>query len=444
MSILRVAYNHHHAWSSDSGCDQSLIVQLPKRACSLKFAVAPPSKRRQAESGAQGEQQDDSDIPAVPKIKADVPQPQRSESEDTPTSVNRDDDEDEDEEDNEDDEEVKRDDESEDSDLGYQEDSEQSSDDEDRIRSAPKYPFARSTNYHRRRRQRRQEEQEARSPSPPPAPSVLPPPARRGRGHIRVDESCISGKETEGGGCSRHRSPPPSKSRSTSGERGERMGRLSDAGPRRNRAGSPMPTRIPSDDDEDGDEDEDQQQPEPDSPRASRRVASQPGWRSDDAAFREPVKTARAVSAPSAVPLSDGDDDGTALAIDDAHGVSPPASGMRSFFRRASEHLPLPAFRRPSTKSVEPPLPLHPSSSDTLQQRHTHSHALPIHHACPPALDNTPALANSIARVETNYSGGLAHRLEKQLSTRSSSAGRPGTSGTTNATATAPQVHAHA
>jgi hypothetical protein len=106
-----------------------------------------------------------------------------------------------------------------DSDDGYKEDEEDSDGEED------KPNFAKPTNW-RRKRQR---------PSPPPAPAVVPPPPRRGRGHITVAEGTSEGEAR----CSRHRSPPPVSSRSPS--------RHSDAGPRRGRAGSPMPA-VDSDD----------------------------------------------------------------------------------------------------------------------------------------------------------------------------------------------------
>lgn len=134
------------------------------------------------------------------------------------------------------------------------------------------------------------------------------------------------------------------------------------------------------------------------------------GWRSDDAAFYGPksqVKGIRAVSAPSAV-ISDDEEQDPVFGTTSVTDYDNDSAGVRSFFRRASEHLP--AFRRP--KPIEPPLPIDASTRPNNARA-----ALPIH-ACPPALDDTPALANSIARVESNYSGGLAHRLEKTLTTR--------------------------
>lgn len=295
--------------------------------------------------------------------------------------------------------------ESEGSDLGYQEDSESSDEDIDgspRYRQGPKskYPFARSTNYRRRRHAPESEGQRDRSPSPPPAPAVLPPPTRRGRGHIRVDESCISGKETEGG-CSRHRSPPPSRSRSHSrsgDQKMERVGRLSDAGPREGRAGSPMPSRskiLAASEDE-----EEQEQEMEESPVDKKDVfGSWNGWKSDDASFYGPnsmVKGIRTVSAPPP------HEQGSAVADEDAG-----ENGVRSFFRRASEHIP--AFRKPDPSMVYPqPQPL--STGQRALSPHNTS-------PCPPALDETPALASSIARAEMDYSGGLAHRLEQSLST---------------------------
>ena len=133
------------------------------------------------------------------------------------------------------------------SDGGYQEDEEDGtfSDDDDvftaRIPRAPspsKYPFARPTNYDHGSR---------RSSEAPPAPATLPPPSRRGRGHIRVVDKNDTPKT-----CSRHCSPPPVRSRSGS----EAKSRTSDAGPREGRAGSPMPdvSDLPDVDDEAVDE----------------------------------------------------------------------------------------------------------------------------------------------------------------------------------------------
>jgi len=128
------------------------------------------------------------------------------------------------------------------SDGGYQEDEEDGefSDDEDfaatipRAPASPEFPFARPTNYDYGRR---------RSSDAPPAPAVLPPPPRRGRGHIRVVDDNAAPKT-----CSRHCSPPPARSRSGS----EARSRVSDAGPREGRAGSPMPdvSDLPDVDDE--------------------------------------------------------------------------------------------------------------------------------------------------------------------------------------------------
>jgi hypothetical protein len=340
-----------------------------------------------------------------PRLQSDQEEEDEEEEEESPISVEIEE-EDIDDRDNEAEDGV-----SEESDLGYQEDSESSDEDIDgspRYRQGPKskYPFARSTNYRRRRHVSEANGERERSPSPPPAPAVLPPPTRRGRGHIRVDESCISGKETEGG-CSRHRSPPPSRSRSHSrsgDQKMERVGRLSDAGPRDGRAGSPMPSRskiLAASEDE---EDQDQDQEVEGSPVDKKDVfGSWSGWKSDDASFygsSSMVKGIRTVSAPPREP-------GSAIGDRDAGAVDE-QSGVRSFFRRASEHIP--AFRRPDPSMAYPqPVPaVHPMGR-TLSPSNTSP--------CPPALDETPALASSIARVERDYSGGLAHRLEQSLST---------------------------
>ena len=371
-----------------------------KRASSLKFAVAPPLKRR---SPSVNPNVHAPEFAVAPKF--DTPPPT---SEGKSIEIEEDLIEEDNDNDNEDDNEEMEDG-SEESDLGYQEDSESSDEGESpRYRNGngsgkdKKYPFARSTNFRRRRPPT--DPERALSPSPPPAPAILPPPTRRGRGHVRVDESCISGKETEGH-CSRHRSPPPSsRSRSHSRTRMNMMGegRLSDAGPREGRAGSPMPSRskiLAATEDEDEDEKERR-----DSPNDKKEdVFGSWGWKSDDAAFKGgKVKGIRAVSAP-----------GYAITMtDDEQQATEPDSGVRSFFRRASESIPVPLipFRRPEAY----PQP-HPPATATAT---TTGRALsPGSSPCPPALDETPILANSIARVGMDYSGGLAHRLEQSLST---------------------------
>ena len=110
---------------------------------------------------------------------------------------------------------------------GYEEDEEDGAFSDDEVYSThiptpAQFPFARPTNY----------DGSSTSPSAPPAPAILPPPSRRGRGHIRVVDGNDAPKS-----CSRHCSPPPARSRSGS----ECKSRTSDAGPRDGRAGSPMP-----------------------------------------------------------------------------------------------------------------------------------------------------------------------------------------------------------
>jgi len=369
-----------------------------KRASSLKFAVAPPLKRRTSVNPHTPDPQ------AVPKF--DTP-PTRS---DPDISVEIE--EDMIEEDIN--EEEMNEDGSEESDLGYQEDSESSDEDGDspRYRTGKKYPFARPTNY--RLRRANPDVDRALSPSPPPAPAVLPPPTRRGRGHIRVDESCISGKETDAG-CSRHRSPPPSRSRSHSRNRhGLGEGRLSDAGPRQGRAGSPMPSRskiLAASDEEE--EDEDDKGESPVDKKDEVVFGHWGGWRSDDAAFKGGmVKGIRTVSAPGQgqSAITDDEDPQIASIHDD--------SGVRSFFRRASEHIPIPSLRRDPSPSP------YPQPQPTQRSPSAAGRALsPSGSPCPPALDETPILARSVARVETDYSGGLAHRLEQSLSASARSEG---------------------
>jgi hypothetical protein len=186
----------------------------------------------------------------------------------------------------------------------------------------------------------------------------------------------------------------------------ERVGRLSDAGPREGRAGSPMPSKskILAASEAEGEIDDDEDEEE--SPIKKNKpdvFGNWSGWRSDDAAFgpSSMVKGIRAVSTPGTFPasavISDEDEDGL-----DQQNLG---TSVRQFFRRASEHIPTPTsvgLRRPSTTSPNP---------------QSNGRALSPKNACPPALDSTPALAlgSSIARVELDYSGGLAHRLEQSL-----------------------------
>jgi len=276
--------------------------------------------------------------------------------------------------------------ESDDTDQGYEEDEEDGmfSDDEDYVAEIPRGPgptdfaFARPTNYRRSRRDQLR----------PSAPSTLPPPPRRGRGHIRVVDQPPTGNNTTA--CTRHCSPPP-RSRSggnaqtlsrASSKREARAGspsRLSDAGPKGGRAGSPMPSKMRLSSSDEDEEDEDEVQPSP--------VKVRGGWRSDDAIFASTSRTPRYVSAPITAPVSNDEDEGMTSVTD----------GVRSFFRRASEHIP--GFSRPSIPAQSVVSPIIPQM------------------ACAPALDNTPAVASSVSRHEIGESsGGLAHRLERALS----------------------------
>lgn len=362
---------------------------MVKRASSLKFAVAPPLKRRTSVNPHTPDPQ------AVPKFDTPPSQSDPDISVEIEAAVIEEDI----------NEEEMNEGGSEESDLGYQEDSESSDEDGDspRYRTGKKYPFARPTNY--RLRRQNPDGNRTLSPSPPPAPAVLPPPTRRGRGHIRVDESCISGKETDAG-CSRHRSPPPSRSRSHSRTRhGMGEGRLSDAGPRQGRAGSPMPSRskilAASDEEED---DEDDKGESPVDKKDEVMFGNWGGWRSDDAAFKGGmVKGIRTVSAPGHGQSAITDDEDHDRQIASIHDDS----GVRSFFRRASEHIPIQSLRR------EPyPQPISTQRSPSAAGRALSPSGSP----CPPALDETPILAKSVARVEKDHSGGLAHRLEQSLS----------------------------
>ncbi|KAK4686629.1 hypothetical protein P7C73_g3497, partial [Tremellales sp. Uapishka_1] len=259
------------------------------------------------------------------------------------------------------------------------------------------YPFARPTNYRRRKA----------PPSPPPAPALEPPPQRRGRGHIQVAESATSGKEGLDK-CSRHVSPPPSKSRSPSRRGGLSPGRLSEAGPRNGRAGSPMPPRLLSSGTDDNDEDEEETPPVP----LPLCEGPTKGWRSDDSVFSGPTSkpiralSTRAVSAPArktgspAVFSESDDEDGNASVV----------QGVRGFLRRASEHLQ--GFNRPvvaSEGSTLSPTSQAPYTAPILQQA-----------TCEAIMDHTPALASSISKFETN---GLTERLERTLSTNPASNG---------------------
>jgi hypothetical protein len=151
--------------------------------------------------------------------------------------------------------------------------------------------------------------------------------------------------------------------------------------------------------------DVDEEEEEGESPVDKRKqdVFGSWGWRSDDAAFKGGmVKGIRTVSA-----------SGYAATDDDS--VSVPDTGARSFFRRASENIPMPtmSFRRPEPYAQPHPHPHpHPQSGAGALS--------PSGSPCPPALDETPVIAKSVARVEKDYSGGLAHRLEQSLSASAS------------------------
>ena len=192
-------------------------------------------------------------------------------------------------------------------------------------------------------------------------------------------------------------------------------GRLSDAGPRQGRAGSPMPSRskiLAASDEEE--EDEDDKGESPVDKKDEDVFGKWGGWRSDDAAFKGGlVKGIRAVSTPGQgqSAITDDDDrdhDRQIASINDD-------SGVRSFFRRASEHIPIPSLRRDTSPYPQPqPTQRSPSAGRALS---------PSGSPCPPALDETPILARSVARVEKDYSGGLAHRLEQSLSASARSEG---------------------
>ncbi|WWC69415.1 uncharacterized protein I206_103354 [Kwoniella pini CBS 10737] len=288
----------------------------------------------------------------------------------------------------------------EDIDEGYQEDEEDGFDSDDSRDSQihPRFPFARPTNFENHPRYIGGTYIPFQQAAP--APALLPPPSRRGRGHIRVDETSPSQDKI----CSRHRSPPPVRSRSSSGQRSSKPishspnGRLSDAGPREGRAGSPMPIAIAEDsEDEESDESAPVEEQE--------RIVSA-GWRSDDAVFYgpkakqvNPIRRIRPRRHSSAFDNSVFvDSDG-----EDKEGHQPSSSGIGNFLRRASEHIP--GFRRPS------------GGLDRVSSGGgTESAGQRASTPCPPALDNTPAMAqNRFANDPNDNSGGLTHRLETAL-----------------------------
>ena len=157
-------------------------------------------------------------------------------------------------------------------------------------------------------------------------------------------------------------------------------GRLSDAGPRQGRAGSPMPSRskiLAASDEEEDDEDEKGESPV--DKKDDDVFGKWGGWRSDDAAFKGGmVKGIRAVSTPGQgqSAITDDDDHDHDRQIASIHDDS----GVRSFFRRASEHIPIPSLRRdpspspyPSTSpaiSIQKAFPL-PLARITITHTHT-------------------------------------------------------------------------
>ncbi|KAK8869790.1 hypothetical protein IAR55_000358 [Kwoniella newhampshirensis] len=311
------------------------------------------------------------------------------------------------------------DDEDEDSDEGYREDEEDGFDPEDSADSddgRPQFPFARPTNFNNKPRVIGSIPIPAASP--PSAPALLPPPSRRGRGHVRVDETAAVTSDQDKS-CSRHRSPPPTRSRSSSHDQQSASldnqhhpsGRLSDAGPRIGRAGSPMPRKVsPDTDDEGGASSENRSEDDVEDAPIQKNKADQGGWRSDDAVFYgpsahqvTPISASRQrrhssalASAMQATVFVDSDEeDGL---------VGKRVDGVRDFIRRASEHMA--GFRRPSSSMERPG----PGGSEKPKP-------IPPNTPCAPALDNTPAMAQSLFTSDIgDASGGLTHRLEHALS----------------------------
>lgn len=310
-----------------------------------------------------------------------------------------------------------------------------------------KYPFARPTNY-----DRRNPDGLLSSPngSPPAGPMLQLPPARRGRGHVKVDPAAASG--TEGNRCSRHCSPPPQRSRSNSrtvdsapapssspsasrlkrtgskqtGRRSVSPACTDDAGPRAGRAGSPMPERLAVSDEDEPESDADDAGGSPGSLNKLRG-----GWRSDDSVFYGPNaqrvnRTAsdrvagfsRNISAPPTRTVFDESD---AEALSGAHTDGGPersaieGAGVREFFRRASEHLQ--GFARPIIGP--PPQSQSVAMEPTAGSWHSHSTHVDAGLGPPqptkPVLDETPALARSVSPRREGVDGGLARRLEKAL-----------------------------
>jgi len=185
-----------------------------------------------------------------------------------------------------------------------------------------------------------------------------------------------------------------------------------------------MPRKLdiePDDDNEDEEQEEHESQPSPPRVRG--------GWRSDDSMFYGPKSQVRGldsgrlagmtrnISAPPSRELpvfdesSDYEDVLITASVPD-YQQSSMGAGMRGFLRRASEHLP--GFIRPT---------IGPNSSDGLQRSPDSSPRLepsPLSAPLPsrPVLDETPAMARSAFPIEGEFAGGLAHRLEKALSSQ--------------------------
>ncbi|WVQ98755.1 hypothetical protein IAU59_005886 [Kwoniella sp. CBS 9459] len=327
--------------------------------------------------------------------------------------------------------------EEEDSDDGYQEDEEGGFDTDssgDLLDDVdPRYPFARSTNFEQPRFIG-----STQIPAKPvyPAPALLPPPSRRGRGHIRVDESAaLPGDQDKT--CSRHRSPPPTRSRSGSQARSSapgspikrhQSGRLSDAGPREGRAGSPMPGRMSADslDDDDDDEGEDDEgEVDRVDLQQGEDINSSSGWRSDDVVFYGPharqvkpiimdrKRRHSSASARANAVFVDSDDEGESS-------TAVIGTGVRDLLRRASAHVA--NFQRPSFGMDR----VSYGGDASVARVGSLSGRVSSQSPCPPALDETPAMAQGMFTHEYgDGQGGLAHRLETTLSVPS--AGPPST-----------------
>ena len=165
-----------------------------------------------------------------------------------------------------------------------------------------------------------------------------------------------------------------------------------------------MPSKVFESDESDDEE-------TPESP-----VRARGGWRSDDYGLNSPNAQAKARHASAGPRLSESSASAapSSVPMEQSYSLSGMGDGVRSFLRRASEHIP--GFRRPSIVERE-------SSNDELAGRPVHSPPGADHRARP-QVDSTAAFAEP----QPVDAAELLRQLQHTLSAHTVELDRSGTS----------------